>query len=243
MSIAKVLLVLSAIGVTVWSFLIPPAQDFREPELARIICFHLPCAFGVLVWLVIGGYSAIRALISSNERWDDRVAASCELATLLACLTMATGMLFSRVQWGQWWQWDPRQTSFLFVLLILLGCLALRAAQPEERARAKVTAAYLLVSFVPLFFLILVYPRLEKVQSVSFHPSSTLMQGGFDRNYWMAICGVALVLLWATYVAYRTRVRAAERVRERANEIVDVDSSGAAAHRVVEPVPIRKDME
>src|SRR5437016_11031175 len=97
---------------TLAAFLVPPAQNFREPDLARIIFFHLPCAISTPLFFFFASYCSLRYLMSKEMHWDIRASSANSIGYILALLTMATGMLFSRVQWGAWWQWDPRQTSF-----------------------------------------------------------------------------------------------------------------------------------
>src|SRR5437660_7683273 len=103
---------------TLAAFLVPPAQNFREPELARIIFSHLPCAICTPIFFFFGSYLSFQSLRRRSIDWDVRAAAANKLGYVLAILTMATGILFSKTQWGTWWQWDPRQTSFLLLLLL-----------------------------------------------------------------------------------------------------------------------------
>jgi len=96
-----------------------PGRPFVEENLARIIVFHLPCAFASTVFLIWGAYLAIGSLRAKTLAWDVRTAAAMELCLIMCILTMLTGILFSKTQWGAWWQNDPRQWSFLLVLLVV----------------------------------------------------------------------------------------------------------------------------
>lgn len=243
MKASRIALVLSALAATVFSFWIPPAKSFQSPNLARIICFHLPCAFMTTGLLFLSAYFGLRYMQTRRPEWDLRTMAATELGALFGTLTMATGILFSRVQWGAWWQWDPRQTSFLFVLLLLVAGLALRAGLADEEKRASAGAAYSLGSLVPALFLIFVFPRLPQVTQKSFHPSTTIQQGGFDGYYWAGILFVFAVVCWATVILFRQRVRTRLEAMEILNARLDVDRSHTAGPRVVEPVSLRQDGE
>lgn len=220
--------------------MIPPAKGFPQPDLARIICFHLPCAFVCTGFLFAMCWQGISYLRSKKFDRDIRCAACTELAFLFACLTMATGILFSRVQWNAWWQWDPRQTSFLLVLLLLGGGLALRSAIGDEIRRARASAAFAAFSLIPSIFLIFVYPRLPGVSS--FHPSETILTGGFDRNYWTAILSVFVVLCWASIRLYSKRVRAEAtvRVKEESNAI-SMGGAHSTGDGPIRPVSLSKE--
>lgn len=186
----------------------PPAKGFMNPDLARILLWHLPCALLSTIFLFMSGFWAYKTISKPIPANDARLAASLDLTTVLAILTLLTGSVFSRVQWGAWWSWDPRQTSYLFVALILLGGMALRSGLDEPAKRATASAGYTLVMLVPIAFLTFVYPRLPQVQSL--HPSDTIQQGSLDNHYRIGVlCGM-LAIGFAAMSLWRLRVRALE---------------------------------
>lgn len=196
------------LAATVVTFIIPDAARFQEPSLARMICWHLPCAFITVGLLFFSAWMGLKYLLGRDPADDVRGAAAIELGALWAVLTMITGILFSKVQWQAWWQNDPRQTSFLMVLLIFAAGLSLRAGLTDEKRRAAASAGFSLFALIPNLFLIFVFPRLPQIQQRSFHPSQTIQTGGFDRNYWMGIAAVLVMMTWTTIILYKVRVRA-----------------------------------
>ncbi|HRI44721.1 MAG TPA: cytochrome c biogenesis protein CcsA [Fimbriimonadaceae bacterium] len=230
----------AVVVATIVSFALPDADSFRVPSLARIIFWHLPCAFLTTGLVFLAAWFGLRYLGSRDTRWDIRGAAALELGALFGALTMVTGILFSKVQWGEWWQNDPRQTSFLMVLLILAAGLSLRAGLSDEKKAASAGAGYALFSLIPNFFLMFVFPRLPQVRQRSFHPSETIQTGGFDGAYWTGILVVFACLAWVTFIVYRLRVEAGElTVRaEFADGNREADRGSAAPDRMVRPVPV-----
>lgn len=229
-----------AMAAGVWmSFWAPDAKGFVNSRLARIIFFHLPCAISTTIFLFVGAWYGLGYLRTRNWSYEIKSAAANEMGFTLGVLTMITGVLFSEMQWGEWWQWDPRQTSFLLVLFLFAGYFALRAGFSEGRRRAANSAAYSVAMLLPAIFLIFVFPRLPYVQRISFHPSQTIVQGGFDRIYssvlW-PICG--LILIVAVWL-FRMRVRAfeLEHLLEESNEGLD-DRGRPTDSGVVGPVHI-----
>lgn len=225
-----------AVAYTFW---VGPAKGFLEPELARIIFFHVPCALLSSVWVVWSGICGIKVLRTRSLEWDQRNASALEIGFLMAILGMVTGILFSKVQWGEWWHWDPRQTSFLMVLLILAGAQAVRGGFADEQKRAVATAGYTALAMVPIIFLTFVFPRIEKIRQMSAHPNQTLPQNQLDTYYSIGFWGMFVLLLGLTISLYiiRTRVGLLE-VALNQHGLDKARGGSPASHRVVRPVDL-----
>jgi len=227
---------------TLAAFLVPPAQNFREPELARIIFFHLPCAICTPIFFFFGSYLSLQYLRNRTQELDIRAAAANKLGYVLAILTMVTGILFSRTQWGAWWQWDPRQTSFLLLLLLYAAYFALRASLTDANKRAANSAAYSCVGALAAFFLIFVFPRLPYVQQISFHPSNTIVTGGFDPTYSTVLSTLFILILVLCAWVYKLAVRAGllELKLQNYGEL-EIRGGDTASIGVVRPIPLSQE--
>lgn len=240
------LLLVSAIAGTVYSFWVPDprateAGAFMNPGLARIIFWHLPAAWVTSVLVLYCTYLGWRYLASRKPMWDVRLAAAFELTAVFGVITMLTGILFSRVQWNAWWSNDPRQTSFLMVLLMVAAGLALRAGMLDEQKRALACAGYAVAIVVPVVFLTFVYPRLPQVTSL--HPSVRSLEEGrqlFDVYTRAGVLGLTAVFGLAANVLYRSRVQVGmlERRLEEIDERDGFGGDGSAAVGVVRPVAV-----
>lgn len=158
----------------------PDRPGFADVEAYRAVFLHVPLAWtGCLAFVVAawhgGAYLKGRRLIS-----DARAYGSAEAGMVLLALGTVTGMVFAKSQWGTWWHWDPRQTSVFIVMLIYAAYLLLRGAlPPDERLRAQLSAAFLLLAVVPMLWLIGYYPR---VAQGTLHPQA--QQAPFDPPHW-----------------------------------------------------------
>lgn len=204
--IDKLLFALFVAIVTVRSFYIPPAMSFMNPNLAKIFVWHFPCPMIAVSLLVLGAWFGYKHLQTRDLKWDIRSEAANELSYIFSLLTMATGILFSKVQWNAWWQWDPRQTSFLLVLLIYAAYFVLRTAFSDRERRAANSAAFGLAALLPALFLIFVFPRLPQV--LSFHPTDSIMKGQIKGEYAIVVTGVMICMTVISVWIYRLRVRA-----------------------------------
>jgi len=186
----------------------PPVKKFNDPDLGRIIFFHLPCAILSSILMAMAGWYGFQFLRTSKAKFDIRCSATWELASLFSLLTMVTGMIFSQVQWGTYWHSDPRQISFLMVLLILSAGLVLRSAFGDQDKRAKAGAGYAAAAVLPLIFLIFVFPRLPQVADKSLHPTTAYKE--FDPIYTTGLLLSFAAIGLATGLIYARRIRAEE---------------------------------
>lgn len=202
----KIALLLLLCATTVGGFVwLPPAVGFQNPALARIFVFHTPCAMagylasGVAIWY------AVRYLAWTRDLGDD-IKSKCalSLALLFWTLTTVTGAIFAKAQWGQYWNWDPRETAMFLLLLVCLAYFALRAAIDAPARRATLSAAYAVFAIIAVPFLSYVLPN----QSDSLHPKGVInSRGGLSPEYslvfWAGTLGLCLVFAWAWRVQVR----------------------------------------
>jgi heme exporter protein C len=170
MRVLKALLLPYMAVVIVAAFLWPkPAKGFLG-ESSRIVFFHVPCAWtATIAFLFAAGYS-IAYLVRRDFRFDDLAAASVRLGLLFAVVTLITGSLFARIMWGSYWNWDPRESSFLLLVFLYSAYLFLRGSVDDPQRRAQLSAAYALFAVILMPFLTFVAPRITQ----SLHPQTVI---------------------------------------------------------------------
>lgn len=210
--ISLVIAILLLAGGTGLGFAAPNAVNFLDNSLFRIVFWHLPAAIVGASLSILSAYFAIRWMIRPTARIHFyRLQATWEIALMLATIGLLTGIMFSKSQWGAWWHWDPRQTSFLMVVLLLGAGQLIYQGQSEE-TREKSLAGYALLTLLPTLFLTFVYPRLPQVQQASFHPSTTVASNGFDPAYRSVLGIMMLGLIAYVYSIGTARVLRAQRM-------------------------------
>lgn len=241
MKLRHYILGVAILASTAYGLSIPDAKGFRDGTFARILLTHIPCAFLASILLTVAAWFGFRYLRTRDLRIDVKTAASVELGTIFALLTMATGLMFSHIQWGQMWQNDPRQISFLFVCLFYVGLLALRSGFKNPVKQAEVTGAYALALLLPMLFLTFVFPRLPQVEALTFHPNDTLPEFKLDGPYSTALAASFVTMAWLAVEVYRFRVAAGLALLESQNhEPLSAYRNGAAPDGVVRPVALRE---
>jgi heme exporter protein C len=171
--LGKLLIGLWIAGVAVAMFLLVPQYEGLG-NAGRIVIMHVPTAWvAVVAFTVSAVYSALY-LWKGRPAHDDYALAAAEGGFLFTVLATVTGMIFSQVVWGVYWNWDPRQTSIFVLLLIYAALFALRAAIEDTNRRRQLGAVYSLFAFVVMPFLFFVAPR---IADSTLHPNCAFLQG------------------------------------------------------------------
>lgn len=151
-----------------------PAQGFIG-QTGRILFFHVPMAWVSFVAFIAAGVWSARYLFGARDlRHDVAAEAAVEIGLVFGILATVSGAIWARVQWGAYWNWDPRQTSITLALLFYGAYLALRGAVEDRETRARLSAAYALLGIVVAPFLFFILPRL----TFSLHPEPVINAQG-----------------------------------------------------------------
>jgi len=192
-------------GVIAAAFAWAPRAAGFGGESSRIVFFHVPQAMiAFLAFLISTGYG-VAYLRTRRLRHDSAAAAVAALGLLFCVLTTVTGSIFARVNWGTYWNWDPRETTIVMVLFIYGAYFALRSGVDDPERRAALASAYGLFAFATVPFLFFILPRL----TVSLHPSDTLAPGGprMDprtlRVFLASVAGHMALFCWITRLRLR----------------------------------------
>ena len=86
----------------------------------KIFFFHMPVAIVSFAALCFAAYYSARYLMTRCERFDTCARTAMDIALLFVVLTMITGEMWTRFEWGVWWTWDPRLTTYLVLMLVVI---------------------------------------------------------------------------------------------------------------------------
>ncbi|MCX6346104.1 MAG: cytochrome c biogenesis protein CcsA [Armatimonadetes bacterium] len=200
------------VGLGVWmsaviigTFLfVPPAQGFASPDAARMVIFHIPCAIVAVIAYIISAIYAIAFLSKGKIMSDEKSAIAAGLGFLFTALATVTGMIFAQAQWGKTWNWDPKQTSILMLIMVYAAYFTLRSCIPGQIARAKISAAYNILAGLIMPFLVIILPRMLP----SLHPKSAHLSPEYQIALACAAIGYIVLFIWM----FRLQVRIAEYI-------------------------------
>lgn len=160
---------------------------------------------------VLGGsvFYSIKYLSSGSVYDDMRAEHLASSGILLGILGIVTGSVWARFTWGGWWANDPKLNGAAISLLIYFAYVILRNSMDEEQKRARVAAVYNIFSFVLLIVFLMVYPRLNQVDSL--HPGNggnpAFSSYDLDKNmrlvFYPAVAGWIMIGLWIADLSFR----------------------------------------
>jgi heme exporter protein C len=214
-------------GVILAMFLVVP-QYAGLGDAGRIIMMHVPTSW--VTALAFAGSGIYSLLYLRRRRLSDDVfaVATAEIGFLFCILATITGAIFAQLAWGVFWNWDPRQTSILVLLLIYAAYFALRSAIDEPERRRRLAAAYNLFAAVTMPFLLFVAPR---ISDSTLHPNCAFIQGSSCDGITLSLNGAKIGQLGDNII----ELKALEQRGDLAVAQVEVRSPGLREIEILEP--------
>lgn len=205
----------------VWGFFFTP-DDYRQGATVKIFYLHVPSAMmAINIW----GMMLVTSLIWIVRRHHVSALAAKSAAAIgmtMTLIALITGAIWGKPMWGTYWEWDPRLTSFLILLLFYIGYMALWEAVENPDTAADLTSVLCLVGSV--FALLSRYA--VNFWNQGLHQGASLSldaQENVADVYWypalVAIAGFMLLFVTLVLLRTRTEIRArrlhALEMRER----------------------------
>jgi heme exporter protein C len=137
---------LGVAGLYIGFFVAPP--DATQGDSYRIIFIHVPAAWiSMVIYLAMAFWAALGWIF--NARMASMLArALAPTGALFTFLALWSGSFWGKPTWGTWWVWDARLTSYLILLFLYLGYIALVTAIDDAVRGDKAGALLALVGAV-----------------------------------------------------------------------------------------------
>lgn len=231
--------VLAAIDV-VWTFTVAPlVQGARLSEPAiiagqvvttklllsqKIFYLHVPVAVASFAAMTVASFFAARFL-ATKDRAHDRASRTAMQVTLVFIIaTMISGDVWTRFEWGVWWVWEPRLTTYFILMLLVIGYFILRNALDDPERSARFGAVFCIIAFIdaPIsFFITRLVP--SSVHPVVFRTDSGLPPAMLVP-FLLGLFGMCMI----AFALYRYALRvntAADEVEELKERLEELDAS------------------
>jgi heme exporter protein C len=199
-----------------FGLLFSPADRDQE-DAVRIMYVHVPTVWvAYLAFAVTALCSACYLFRQKHSLGFDRVAgASAEIGVVFMALTLVTGMMWGRLTWGVYWQWDARLTTTALLFVSYIGYLAVRGLGGTHHQRAKRSAVVglLIVLEIPLVhWSVKLWRTLHQEASVMNPDGDVKIDGLMLFSLFVGVVAFTLLYLWL--VLHRSRTMAMEDLLE-----------------------------
>lgn len=227
--LVPVLLVVGALltaADVVWTFTLAPLVQGAQLEQPTVIAgtevstklllsqkifyLHVPVAVASFAVMLFAAYYGIRFLMTKDRAFDVRSRTAMQVTLVFVIATMISGDLWTRFEWGVWWVWEPRLTTYFILMLLVIAYFILRAAidDPEKRARFSAVFGILAAVDAPISFFI------TRLIPSSIHPVVFRTDSGLPPDMLLPfLCGIFGMLL-AGFGIYRLRLRVEEQAQQ-----------------------------
>jgi heme exporter protein C len=128
-------------------------------------------------------------------------------------LTLVSGMLWGRITWGVYWQWDARLTTTALLFVSYIGYLAVRrlGGSHHQRARRSAILGLIVVLEIPLVhWSVRLWRSLHQEASVLDTDGDIDMDGLMLFSLFVGV--IAFTLIYAWLLLHRSRALAMEDI-------------------------------
>ncbi len=128
----------------------PRFEDAHDPleHGYKIFFFSMEAAAITYLAFAVVLIGSLLYLKTKNLKWDTLASSSARVGIVFTTILLVNGAIFSNLAWGAYWNWDPRQTTSLFLWFILSAYLSLRTALDNVETRARLSAVLGIFGFV-----------------------------------------------------------------------------------------------
>jgi heme exporter protein C len=176
----------------------------------KIFYFHVPVAITSFAVFFFTAFYGARFLMTKDKRYDTKARIATEVTLVFVALTMITGDIWTRYEWGTWWVWEPRLTTYFIMMMLVIAYFVLRASIEDEERRAVYASAFGILAFLdaPLSFAI------TRIVPSGAHPVVLRAGGGLDAWQLGGFIIGLIGMLCLGFAIYQMRLRE-ENVKER----------------------------
>jgi heme exporter protein C len=213
MRLSNLVLPVTAIGTVLclaaglyFSFSVPP--DYQQGTTITLLFIHVPADIMAMAAYIVIAVCSLLSVVWRHPLSDTAARAAAPLGAVFTVLGLITGALWGKPMWGTYWVWDARLTSFLLLLFLYLGYMALWNAIEDEVRAGRAAAILALISVVNIPVI-----KFSVNWWSTLHQGETIMTGNLAPVYLppFLLMMVGYFLLFLTLWMMRIRTAIVER--------------------------------
>jgi len=195
------------LGALFYTLLAVPFEASQGP-VQKIFYFHVPSAFAMYFFSILGVVLSILFLITKKIAYDYRAQAAMRVSLLFALMVIISGPIWAKPIWGVFWTWDPRLTLTFTVFLILVAYVLARRSFRErgQDFTGSQVGAVLAILAIPMMVLTHFSVKIWR----GLHPSVLRNPEGLDPQFAQALQLMILGIFLLGGVLFFLQARALE---------------------------------
>lgn len=162
----------------------------------RVFYLHVPSAWVSYLAFGVTLIGSIMFLYKKSFHWDLIAEASSKLGITFCLVALLSGSIWANMAWGSYWNWDPRETTTLILLLTYIAYLSFRMAIDEKERKARLSSVLGVLGFisVPLSY--------ASVELITLHPGGGAPLSRLNLNLpmmttlFLALIGVTMIYVY-----------------------------------------------
>jgi heme exporter protein C len=167
-----------------------------DSPVRNIIYAHVPSAICSLACFAVLLVTGIGYLATARQVWDRVAQASAQVGLIFATILNVTGSIFSRAEWGPWWDASPRLVSAAILWFLYVVYLILRSSLPGSKQRkARVCAVFAIIAFLDVPMILYTARFMPDIHKPSFTFDSGWQRGAFFMGMASTML-LAAMLIW-----------------------------------------------
>lgn len=176
----------------------------------KIFYFHVPVAVASFGFIIVAAVYGVMFLVRKERRYDTRSRICMEVGLVFILATMVSGDLWTRFEWGTWWVWEPRLTTYFILMLLVFAYFILRTAidDPEKKARFAAVFSVIAAIDAPISFFI------TRMIPSSVHPVVFRSDSGLPPDMLIPFLTSLFGMCLIAFGFYRLRLRTVEQAQE-----------------------------
>ena len=177
---------------------------------------HVPLHWTSFIAYLVSLLFSIKYLRKGDYQHDVVASSAIRIGLIFTVLGTVTGMIWAKFNWGAYWNWDPRQTTILVIMLIYFAYFGLRNSIDSKEKKAKLSAVYSIISFISVPVLMFIIPRLLP----SLHPGgdndgttgpvistqADMVDSSLAFVFYLSIAAFILLYFWLLSLDSRGRI-------------------------------------
>jgi heme exporter protein C len=181
--VLKALFSITAVSLLASLFFVLLLLPFEATQgpVQKIFFFHVPSAFAMYFFAVLGVVFSIVYLLTRKTSYDLKAQASMRCSLLFGVLVILSGPIWAKPVWGVYWTWDPRLTLSFVVLLLLLSYVFVRSLLKDRQLEEKARLIGAILSILAIPFMILTHLSVKLWRGL--HPSVLRNPEGLDPQF------------------------------------------------------------